>query len=447
MDTYSDIIKDVILNKTPFVIAKKESLVNKTPFIIVKKELFELYEDINSEEPFAIVSSIGEKVIVTIIDFIDWYSIRLLLKIGHDLLNRNCFKTINIQIDCEMDDEFIYQYKLNERPWYSFFGYIPFIKTWTYSKLKDYYQLPFVKPEVFLELEHGIDFICPKTLILEPHEPLYLIAQKNPSDYHLRLLPSTSFYPNSKRPRTSMNHLRQKMFHLLDLFRLSSEIVKSGAPFKVGEDFFIPVVRYSYGMKNGCYFDKDEKHKFLGTFYYWEPDSGCYLKMGKKFGYFDSKFDCAKQMMYKLEQEHNREDKLFMKLEKIIYKIMDEISELFRNKSEEYVVFENNVKKSNDERSLDILLQEDFTFIYQGKNPKYLPINLQYKSTLSGRFMENLFYAAEDELDQILSKTLIYFGYDVVILGRMAGMYRVVTEVLDVRARDESLNCLYWRVD
>ena len=60
--------------------------------------------------------------------------------------------------------------------------------------------------------------------------------------------------------------------------------------------------------------------------------------------------------------------------------------------------------------------------------------------------MDRLFYAAEDELDQVIAKGLEYWGYQVVILGRMAGRYRVVSEVLDVRTREQSLSNLYWSI-
>jgi hypothetical protein len=355
-----------------------------------------------------------------------------------------------------MNEELIYDYKMNGRPWYVWDGYIPRLKTWFYSKIKDFYQLPFLKPKDFLELIHGKTFIHPKEVILVRREPFLLTAQKDPSDLHLRLLPSTSFYSISKRPINSMVHLRQRPFHLLDLSKVPLDIIKSGAPFKIGEDFYVPVVRYSNGMRNGCYFEQTKTdHKYLGTFYYWEPESGCYLRMGKKFDYFENKFDCVTKMMYKLEQldeitggENPNVYKLFRRLEKYIHQILKELTEVFKKSYEEYIIFEKNVLR--DDKTIDPIqniLQHEFISIYIGEETKYLPINKEYKSKITSSYMKNLFYAMEDELDQVLAQALIFFEYDVVIFGRMAGMYRVVSEVMDVRSREDSLKNLCWRVD
>jgi hypothetical protein len=46
----------------------------------------------------------------------------------------------------------------------------------------------------------------------------------------------------------------------------------------------------------------------------------------------------------------------------------------------------------------------------------------------------------------VVAKGLLYFGYDVVVFGKMAGNFRVVSEVLDVRERQTSLSSLYWSV-
>jgi hypothetical protein len=60
--------------------------------------------------------------------------------------------------------------------------------------------------------------------------------------------------------------------------------------------------------------------------------------------------------------------------------------------------------------------------------------------------MKTLFYAAEDELDQPLAKSLLFFGFDLVVFGKMAGNFRIVSEVMDVRKREESLSSLCWSV-
>jgi len=436
-------------------------LLDRTPFIFIKKEILEIYEDIKSDEPFGKLECKGKQIIISIIDFLDWKSIHILMKLGHDLLNLSEYQinSIIIECKCDMKDELIYDFHMNGRPWYSWFGYIPNLKFWYYSKAKAFYQLPFLSSKDFLELTYGKMLIVPKEIILERNKYPLLMAQKDPNHLPLRILPSTCFYTKSRRPITSMTNLRQKKFQTLDLSKVPSDILKSGAPFKIGEDYYIPVIRYSNGMRNGCYFDLNDNTEYLGTFYYWEPESMCYLKMGKKFDYFESKLDCAMQMMYKLEQydeitggENDNIGKLFSKLERFVQSILDDISDSLKKKYEEYLIFEKNIKRDYMENNLsaslrDSILNDDIISIYQGKEPLYLPITTEYKSTITGNYMKDLFYASEDELDQILANALILLGYHVVIFGRMAGMYRVVSEVMDVRTREESLWNLCWRVD
>lgn len=439
-------------------------LLEKTPFVFIRTTHLEIYEDVKSDDPFAILDCKGKQITITLYDFIDWSSIKIILRLGHHILdtfNENhieyCIDTFIIECCCDMNEELIYDYEMNGRPWYVWDGYIPHLKTWFYSKIKDFYQLPFLKPKDFLELIHGKMFIHPKEIVLNRRkEPLLLTAQKDPSDLHLRLLPSTSFYSISKRPINSMVHLRQRPFQILDLSKVPSDIIKSGAPFKIGESFYVPIVRYSNGMRNGCYFDsKDSDHKYLGTFYYWEPESGCYLNMGKKFEFFENKFDCATKMMFKLEQhdeitggEDPNINKLFRRLEKYTHQILNEVSGMLKKNYEEYHIFENNVLRDDDTTdTIENILHHEIISIYIGEETKYLPVTKEYKSKMTYCYMKSLFYAMEDELDQVLAQVLIFFGYDVVIFGRMAGMYRVVSEVMDIRTREESLKSLCWRVD
>jgi hypothetical protein len=440
-------------------------LLEKTPFVFIRKDHLEIYEDVKSDQPFAILNCKGKQITIILYEFIDWTSIKIILKLGNHILktfdeknSQYCIESFVIECPCDMKDELIYDFNINGRPWYAWEGYIPYLKSWSYSKMKLFYQLPFLKTIDFLESSIRKILIHPNSIILERKDPLLFVAQKTPNDLYLRLLPSTSFYSISKRPINSMVLLRQKSFQLLDLSKVPSSIIKSGAPFKIADDFYVPVVRYSDGMRNGCYFDlnKECEFKFLGTFYYWEPESGCYLKMGKKFDFFENKFDCATKMMFKLEQhdeitggKNPKIIKLFKKLEKYTHQILNELSATFKkNASEEYLIFENNVlRDDSNSESIEHILEHEFISVYLGEETKYLPITKEYISKISYTYMKNLFYAMEDELDQILAQALIFFGYDVVIFGRMAGMYRVVSEVMDVRSREDSLKNLCWRVD
>lgn len=459
-------------------------LIEKTPFIIlIHNDSIELHQDIKSfnrtdtlenmdsdvcgkdlDDPFASLDIIGKQIIISIHEFLDWKSIHILMRLGHHLLDYFCeqkddsqiIESVMIECKCDMEEEFIYEYRMNKHPWYFPFGYIPYLKNWHTSELKDFYQIPFLKPDEYLELKNAKKFICPDTIILEKQkDPLHLVAQKSPNHLHLRLLPSTSFYNKSKRPITSMSLLRRNKFYVLDLSKIPRDIIKSGAPFKIENDFYVPVVRYSNGMRNGCYFDLDEKNQYLGTFYYWEPESECYLRMGKKFDYFENKFHCATTLIYKLEEydeitggEFENVSKLIINLDKYLDKILRDVTKQFKKEYEEYLAFERVMKRNSiDGDEYDAIIKDEFGSIYNGKTPNYLPISNEYKSLISGKYMRNVFYASEDELDQSLAQALVFLGYEVVIFGRMAGMFRVVSEVFDVRPRETSFDNLCWRVD
>jgi hypothetical protein len=438
MNVYDE-IKEFLLELTPFIIETQESEMDMEILI---------YQDCIDENAFARMSIRGEKIIIAIDDFVDWESVLVLLKAGKKIIDQNethytYHKLIVEHYSSDMDKDFIYEYRFQNRPWYFKLGFLPYYVKWGSRKIKTFYQIPFLKPDEFLDLPYSKELVCPKRLIYQKESPYRLIsAQKDPTLLELRLLPQTSFYSNSRRPINSMNLLRQEKYQAIDLTGID---VKSGAPFAIQGQFYIPVVRYALGMRNGCYFDPDPNKKWLGTFYYWEPESGCYLKMGKKykFNYFETKLHCALEMMEQIE-----DPELLGVLEQNMKSVYDELKENFyKFYEEEAMYFENKINQANEaDENLEQILISDFKRLFSGKSTKFLPIDLKYQSLIHGIYMKELFYASEDALDQVLAKCLMLLGYQVAIFGRMAGSYRIVTEVLDVRSREESLSQLCWSV-
>ena len=140
--------------------------------------------------------------------------------------------------------------------------------------------------------------------------------------------------------------------------------------------------------------------------------------------------------------------RLYDDLTKTANKIFTDMVNIFyKCYEEEAVIFEKQLGyEFADEEELEDVVISDLNRIYNNENPKHIPVDLNYKSLISGCYMKHLFYAAEDELDQPIAKALVFFGYDCVIFGKMAGNYRVVSEVFDVRTRDKSFASLYWSV-
>jgi hypothetical protein len=257
-----------------------------------------------------------------------------------------------------------------------------------------------------------------------------------------------------------------------------------GQPFCMNGLFFIPVIRYCLGVNTGCYFDPDPQHTYYGTFYYWEPESTVFLT-AKKMEYYISKIDFALDLLYHIKEDNDDmvaiKDTLCFHIETILedmYKVykdqfalenktfeeqiekikqsipyMDQLSYFERE-----VELETRIEEQEDlhwfvrKHCLDSYLEKrlffsELLYIYEGRCSKLLSVTKFYESELSNTYMKKLFYASEDELDQVIAKGGAAMGYELIVLGRMAGGNRVVTEVLDCRNRKQSLNHLVWEAN
>jgi hypothetical protein len=84
-----------------------------------------------------------------------------------------------------------------------------------------------------------------------------------------------------------------------------------------------------------------------------------------------------------------------------------------------------------------------------GDTPKYLTVDSieNYKSTKTGQILSDIFYAAEDQLDQSICNIAKKIELDVIILAKMMGTNRVVTEILDTRSRMTSIKNLVYGIN
>jgi hypothetical protein len=324
--------------------------IKTTSFIfVIKDENVFIYEDAVVDEHFAEMEYQGKKLYLTIERFDDWKIIHALMNFGKAVVE--CIPTIKQTIIIthdEMQEEVVYLLQTLQKIWYAPFGYLPYFSKWNDDLIKDFYQLPFMKPKDFLQLDNGYQLIHPSRIYYQKWKnPIFLQCQKEPASIRFRVLPETSFY-KSKRPINSMTNLRQRPFLVIDTSKIPDYVKKSGAPFEINGEHFIPVVRYSMGMRQGCYFDPNESSNFIGTFYYWEPESNIYLKMGSKFEYYNSKMDCALQLKRKLmdvcivnnESLHQSVLDLFNDLDHFIVKIIKDMIETFyKHYEEESIIF------------------------------------------------------------------------------------------------------------
>lgn len=202
---------------------------------------------------------------------------------------------------------------------------------------------------------------------------------------------------SSNRPKTDMTLFRNTNSNRLPISRIvNGKCVIDGVEWSA-----IPVTRYADGMSRSLYYsDNREEKSYCGTFYYHEPESTTYLAYQKVFRAFNK--TAAMQALLAeagrevaTEEDHSWRHKW----------LMDHIA---------------------GKLPRDLLVEADNGITYYGGNLAYD------------------LYAAEDELDQPLCKLAAELGYDIVILESMVGSFQVVTEVLDVRSRQDSFLSLIY---
>jgi hypothetical protein len=238
-------------------------------------------------------------------------------------------------------------------------------------------------------------------------------------------------YPRSGRPVTTMTPLRPDNYRTI---RFDGDINRSGEPILMSKggtettgsqsnNYVIPVSRYAEGMTRGLYFT-GEIGEFCGTFYYLEPDSKVWLNIGSRYVTKVNKVGLA---MYLFEKMKVKKDKAAMSnLANVIGYVADLISNAIRDELE--VEIETARKE----------------YFYFSEHGHFQDLNIDENFRMSdGRFFGAI-DSLEDALDQIICYYSKLVDIDVIILTKMTGHGRLVSEVLDTRSRQESISNLYW---
>lgn len=282
----------------------------------------------------------------------------------------------------------------------------------------------------------------------------------------------------SKRPYTSVAHLRGETFKIVQLTSKEKELARRGKIIRFGDDGFLyPVSRYAEGMKRGVYFDNPKSVNYCGTFYYSEPGSPTFLHFDKYIK-ARNKYMVALRLLEELDElphsnpyQHLPQDFFFLSW-----------SEPYIPDEEEYdperTPPRNWEIEEEEKRSILIasLLAQFKTMTIDGalvlqKDGYYDPgtdvqywimhdmdkfmrgeqldrIHVDPLTSLDdyGNFVNSL-YSEEDVFDQAICKAASYLGYEVIFLERMTAMTRLVEEILDTRERKVSLDSLVWAVE
>lgn len=288
------------------------------------------------------------------------------------------------------------------------------------------------------------------------YEDPIVIRQKTAQDPHYKYAGYIGAFGTSKRPYTSMTHLRPQQKEIPKKV-LSSSFVKdkSGAPQIILDEKsrnkvkIIPVSRYAVDQLKGAYYEeeeeeeegetKKEKEKYCGTFYFWEPDSNVYLELGATF-YANNKYEA----LVKLDPKNP----LIFDATRIYFDQFKELN-LFRNDSP-YSSMEN--LEDETDHTVSSLIG-DFLYLFEGVEKYYkrhfTMTDLYYeipKNPGDGIYIGWAFDAFEDFLDQELCKVAKSKGVDTIILSKMPASKRINTEILDTRSREVSLNSLVWQI-
>jgi hypothetical protein len=224
----------------------------------------------------------------------------------------------------------------------------------------------------------------------------------------------------------------------------------------------VPVTRYAAGMSRGLYFNDDEeeedsssehskeestdvfrslrkKPEYCGTFYYREPESNAYLKYGRAlvakdksealanmiYGGKPRVMDSFQKLVLRALETYDKLDLMFTPSEFVTFvkKVMSD--DTLGKRVDNVIELPSNVENMlKDMRLKDPVVRDDTRRYYCGH---VLGV-----------------YAAEDDLDQAICRNARAQGYDIIILERMVGSRQLVTEVLDVRSREESFKNLYF---
>lgn len=174
-------------------------------------------------------------------------------------------------------------------------------------------------------------------------------------------------------------------------------------------DIYIPVNRYQSGNIGYLTAHGGEQKQWCGTFYYYEPDSP-YILYAPKVLVSWNKITACLDLGVEFDIVYN-----------VIYK-----------SRKDWIIFD-------DDGTDGLPNNMGFSVPDGTKEEQWISVIKAYQNrTLDPYIHQDQFYAAEDELDQIMCEVARDQEIDVLILKYMTGETRIVTEILDTRTRKSS---------
>lgn len=299
--------------------------------------------------------------------------------------------------------------------------------------IKDNYFTNYVNgmtiPEIKFWMDNNTSFGGLHQLNTEPRwiyntiETHKINGVRSASSLPLLMFAPELVYKGSIRPITDMSIFRSTSSLTISRKHLNSASINFN-----GRDFnFIPVTRYAAGMNRGLY-NETNRMNYCGTFYYYEPESTTLL-LYQTSSTYPNKYKCLKAL-----DTNNEYPDLKHRLErnlKFMMYVDGKIPQDLILTPEDVIKIKLTRRYSvtTDEELIDWLQTE--TLGMQSFEPRYAAHRLEL-------------YALEDDLDQPICKLAAKYNKDIIILEKMIGSHKIVTEILDTRSREESFKHLVY---
>lgn len=328
------------------------------------------------------------------------------------------------------------------------------IKSWFFPGISTYDMKEFLdwlkgsESIKTLTFDGGDSYTIPTNWYYKSPLEIQKSLQNNPDGFFSFLASGGKSTFASGRIRTPMLILRSPNFLTIQLTPTGLKSVQSGRPtvvtIKDTKRFILPCSRYAESKSVGLFsssYKKEEPGNLCGTFYYFEPDSTVFIT-----------FETIKIFKNKFEACYNYFRLAYTKVHGSDFNI-DEFEELV------YLYSKKQTVDHPYEKILILLARSFSNFMrtksfYGSKLVDYtlfshdmennLPFDLHYEK--DGKFEGRFMYAVEDAFDKVLCQVGRVFGVQIFVLTEIVSQTRVVTEILDTRSRDESLNSLAWLI-
>lgn len=218
--------------------------------------------------------------------------------------------------------------------------------------------------------------------------------------------------------------------------------------FKQYTNVRLPIVRYQLGMSRGLYCQNTSQTKYGGLFYYYEPDSNYWLLCNQVL-VMPNKLVAFYHLIVPSKPTMSQKFRLFLTQNDTNLNLVQQLGKQFQMIDEEsllriaYLFYSVFYEFTDRNGSFKVNWKYDLTQILDKEEPDHgYSTFILFILMIFDRYDFNnrldWFYAMEDLFDQPLYLLLCEKHIDTIVLSRMSGHNRQVTEIFDTRNRSIS---------